>query len=879
MPGKAKKGKASVVAKAPEVAKPAPAVSQVLPAKEAALFKQIIKHYETKQYKKGVKVADGILAKFPLHGETLAMKGLTYNCLGKKEEAMQLVKKGVGQNLKSHVCWHVYGLLYRSDEKYDDAIKCYQNAIRLDPENSQVLKDLSLLQIQQRDTEGFTETRRKILVTKQSNRNNWIAYAVGKHLCGHHAKAVEIIDSYDQTADEYEKVGYEYSEMLLYKNMVLEESGNIEEAAKHLDEVESQVVDKLYVLERRAEMMIQLGKKAEAEVVFRKLLTINPENYNYHHGLAKSLDIADEASLTTLYAGLAVEFPKIDAIERLPLDFSTGAAFEALVGKYIQARMRRGIPSLFRDLRDLHKDPKKLELLRTLITGYVASLESDGRFTAEQEKNAEAPSALVWALYFQAQQLDMFGDQVTALATVERLLRHTPTHVDSYVLKARILKHAGDLPSAHTWMDQARRMDTADRYLNTKCTRYALRALDVPKAEETVTLFLRDGDTLISLYDMQCSWYENSCGDTHVELGDAARALKQYTSVIKHFHDFEEDQFDFHSYCLRKMTLRSYVKMMRMEDELRGHRFFVRASRGTVSTYLTLYDRKHKITKALAAAAAATAGLDPAEQKRLEKKAKRDAAKLEADLKTEKEESSKKTKEEDKKEVKVGRSGKADEDPYGEQLAAVEDPLKEAAKYLKDLLFYDNNSIESHLLACDVYDRSGKYLLWLRSLLRVKALGAEAAVVAGRTAGFLAALAAEKAVHPMVQTVVDAELPTLCGAHKTAKALLSASAASATTLRAQLELARAAVACGDAGVVKALAGCTLPGSLKDARLALAFLQEDAAEHVDAFREVCAGRFTLCPDFRDEAARIELKKAQTFSDPLTTYITNPKSNHN
>lgn len=36
--------------------------------------------------------------------ETLAMKGLTVNCLGKKEEAYELVRRGLRNDLKSHVC-------------------------------------------------------------------------------------------------------------------------------------------------------------------------------------------------------------------------------------------------------------------------------------------------------------------------------------------------------------------------------------------------------------------------------------------------------------------------------------------------------------------------------------------------------------------------------------------------------------------------------------------------------------------------------------------------------------------------------------------------------------------------------------------------------
>jgi hypothetical protein len=37
------------------------------------------------------------------------MKGLLFNCMDRKEEAYELVKRGVFHNLKSHVCWHVYG--------------------------------------------------------------------------------------------------------------------------------------------------------------------------------------------------------------------------------------------------------------------------------------------------------------------------------------------------------------------------------------------------------------------------------------------------------------------------------------------------------------------------------------------------------------------------------------------------------------------------------------------------------------------------------------------------------------------------------------------------------------------------------------------------
>jgi tetratricopeptide (TPR) repeat protein len=119
-----------------------------LPRKEADFFKNVVAFFERKQYKKGVKLADVILKKFPNHGETLAMKGIILNSLGNKEEALELVRSGVRNDVKSPVCWHVFGLLHKSESNYKEAIKCYLNALKMDSENQNILRDLSWLQIQ-----------------------------------------------------------------------------------------------------------------------------------------------------------------------------------------------------------------------------------------------------------------------------------------------------------------------------------------------------------------------------------------------------------------------------------------------------------------------------------------------------------------------------------------------------------------------------------------------------------------------------------------------------------------------------------------------------------------------------------------------------------
>jgi tetratricopeptide (TPR) repeat protein len=38
-------------------------------------------------------------------------------------------------------------LLHRSDRNYEEAIKCYKQALRIDKENPQIFRDLALLQV------------------------------------------------------------------------------------------------------------------------------------------------------------------------------------------------------------------------------------------------------------------------------------------------------------------------------------------------------------------------------------------------------------------------------------------------------------------------------------------------------------------------------------------------------------------------------------------------------------------------------------------------------------------------------------------------------------------------------------------------------------
>ncbi len=50
----------------------------------------------------------------------------------RREEGLELVKKGVRLDLTSHICWHVFGLVQKADKNYEEALKSYTQALRFD---------------------------------------------------------------------------------------------------------------------------------------------------------------------------------------------------------------------------------------------------------------------------------------------------------------------------------------------------------------------------------------------------------------------------------------------------------------------------------------------------------------------------------------------------------------------------------------------------------------------------------------------------------------------------------------------------------------------------------------------------------------------------
>ncbi|KAM3934345.1 N-alpha-acetyltransferase 16, NatA auxiliary subunit isoform 1-T1 [Leptodactylus fuscus] len=692
-----------------------------LPPKENNLFKRILKCYEQKQYKNGLKFCKMILSnpRFAEHGETLAMKGLTLNCLGKKEEAYEFVRKGLRNDVKSHVCWHVYGLLQRSDKKYDEAIKCYRNALKLDKDNLQILRDLSLLQIQMRDLEGYRETRYQLLQLRPMQRASWIGYAIAYHLLKDYEMALKLLEEFRKTQQvPPNKIDYEYSELILYQNQVMREANHFQESLDHIEAHEKQICDKLQVEEIKGEVYLKLGRWKEAAEVFRALINRNPENWKYYENLEKALHPATTEERLEIYDEFCERHPRAVSPRRLILNFVTGSKFRERMDKFLRINFSKGCPPLFTTLKSLYTSAEKMLVIQELVIGYESSLKTSGLFNPDDNEEREPPTTLLWVRYFLAQHFDKLGQWSVALDYINAAIASTPTLIELFYMKAKIYKHIGNLKEAAKWMDEAQSLDTADRFINSKCAKYMLRANMIQEAEEMCSKFTREGTPAMeNLNEMQCMWFQTECATAYQQLGKYGEALKKCHEIERHFFEVTDDQFDFHTYCMRKMTLRAYVDLLRLEDVLRQHAFYFKAAQTAIGIYLKLHEsplmnesKEQEVNSENLSAKELKKVLS--KQRRAQKKAKLEEERKHAER--ERQQKNQKKKRDEEEEETSGPK----EELVPEKLERADNPLEEAIKFLTPLKTLAANNIQTHLLAFEIYFRKGKFLLMLQSVKR-----------------------------------------------------------------------------------------------------------------------------------------------------------------
>ncbi|KAJ7039762.1 NMDA receptor-regulated protein 1-domain-containing protein [Mycena alexandri] len=838
--------------------------ARVLPSKESTLFKELLSLYETRQLKKGLKTADQILKKFPKHGETTCMKGLVLTHMGRREEGVELVRKGVQLDLSSHICWHVYGLIHKGEKNYREALKCYTQALRYDKENLNILRDAAQLQTQLRIYDGLVETRYTLLKIRPAMRQHWVALAVAYHLNGNLTEAKKVLEHYESTLKNVPDYDVEHSETTLYHVRLLEDLGEFTEALAMLDvNAKSRaIVDRTAIMEIRARLLAKLGSN-EAEHAWRVLVEHNPDCYEYYRGylsnLGLSLDTTDPSApqALTVLAEFATQLPRATAPRRLALTIASGSSddFRALVTPYLLSGLRKGVPSLFSDVKGLYKEEAKQRVIEEVVLAARDTFSVEPPSSSTVSTDVE-PTSYLWTLYFLAQHHSYLGRHAQALEVLETALSHTPTLPELHMFKGRVLKRAGDPLGGARCLEDARFLDGQDRFLNTKSAKYRLRGGMVEEASALLGLFTKKDAPSpgADLEDMQSLFYLVEEADAHNRNGNFGPALKKYMAVNKVFDDFEDDQYDFHGYSLRKFTVNIYLNLLTWEDRLRSHPAYVKAALSATRIFVAVHD-----DPSIGTAATGNGGQLTSAQKKAKQKAKKAAQKLQEDAK--KLAAASHTNNDDKG---LELSPK-DDDPDGTKLLTCTDPLERAANLLKPLTTLAETNIEVWVAMYDVAVRRKKYLQASKSLARAAALDAQHPELHVRRIEFRQTVTSlpepPQAVGPILAESLSKLLQDEVSLEAFNSQYLQRHATSAPAIlavaKAMVKLQAPRDQVEDTLFTALEAQVTL--DIKTALAILAFLGTIKSPREDEFRTRCDEKFVLATVFKSAAELAELRQ--------------------
>ena len=490
---------------------------QKLPHREHAAFQKLIKYYDSKQFNPALSEAKTILKKFPNHGETISMKALIVHAQGKRDQADELAKEGLRNNFKSATCWHVIGILETKKKNHLKAMNAHQNALKNEPSNYIVMRDLAGLQHVLRKFKDYRNTRADIIPLKSAQNMSWISFALANYHCGNDGRkgisedksnselpersisdynmAIEVLETMvDQMtkSKSMESEGsrdslfrYDVSEIYLFLTHLFILQNKLEKAIEHLDKNEKYILDSISFRELKGSLYLKTNQHDLAQKEYTWLITRNPENIEYYLAFEMIIKPKTLQDRLNMFDIINSRFERALTGKRYILEFlpSGHEEFETRLKDYILSAIIKGRPALFQDLKSFYKSGSNNQGKVKVIESVLLSLLED---------ESIIKSCYPWACYYLTKHYIKLGQYDSALKYVNNGIEHTPTLVELYVVKAKVFRKQNELVKSVECIIEAQELDTADRFTNCLACKYLISNNEVERAEKMLAKFVKE---------------------------------------------------------------------------------------------------------------------------------------------------------------------------------------------------------------------------------------------------------------------------------------------------------------------------------------------------------------------------------------------------
>eukprot|EP01129_Flabellula_baltica_P001661 TRINITY_DN11604_c0_g1_i1.p1 TRINITY_DN11604_c0_g1~~TRINITY_DN11604_c0_g1_i1.p1 ORF type:complete len:671 (-),score=117.15 TRINITY_DN11604_c0_g1_i1:11-2023(-) len=571
-----------------------------LKGKPLSQYKQLMKSYEQGDYLRCMKLCKSILSKAPNHSYTLATRALVHQACGRARECYDDARLSIRYDTCNFLGWHVLGVLFRSQHRHYEATKAFRMAFDINSENSLVRTDLAHSMLMIGDFVGYSKVVKAILDHDPSVPSAWMSMAIAYLLEENYSSAINTIDTFYHAKYPNDTGNlYDISQILLFKNFLLEKQGDIEGAVQHLIENYEKIADKQTWNEKLGEFHLLLNNKEIAKIHYNNLLRRNPDNMQYYIGLLKSYSVIDincppdeyeilpscSDDLLSVLDGIRKLNPGENTPIHVLLTFlPPGETFKGVFVNYIRENISSRLDSLFNSFKYLYSSEEKVSIIELALKELKNELiGNDSSFE-----------------HLLSQHYSKTGDFELSIDLIEGCIEKDPTNILHHLERGKTLKRMGRKIEAALSVENAREIDKSDKYLNSKAVKYLLRADLLEEARKVKSIFTdMDPDGKYSYYRLEEIWYEQEEADCLIRCGHLFEALEQLKRIKEHFQTHKESQLSFHqhNYPLERKSLIAYYNFILYQKDLYNNKSYQKLCKSNLKLMLAFFDDYDKYSK------------------------------------------------------------------------------------------------------------------------------------------------------------------------------------------------------------------------------------------------------------------------------------------